>query len=113
MCIHRLTHLLKVHNQNRLTHKALEDFKKKLALEKQFDKRHPTSVGTGHFKRDSLLYRRCILPRQLAKGSEATKVDVISKTFREEVLKLAHNITLAGHIRKEKTAKQLNVAKFE
>ena len=66
----------------------------------------PSSAGIGFFKRDGLLYRRWVPLRQ---GSEAVEVEqlVLPKKCREDVLKLAHEIPLAGHMGKDKTARRI------
>ena len=66
----------------------------------------PSSAGIGFFKRDGLLYRRWVPPRQ---GLEAVEVEqlVLPKKCREDVLKIAHDIPLAGHMGKEKTARRI------
>ena len=66
----------------------------------------PSLAGIGFFKRDGLLYRRWVPPRQ---GLEAVEVEqlVLPKKCREDVLKIAHDIPLAGHMGKEKTARRI------
>ena len=66
----------------------------------------PSTAGIGFFQRDGLLYRRWIPPRQGTEGVEVEQL-VLPKECREEVLKLAHTIPLAGHMGKEKTARRV------
>ena len=66
---------------------------------------HPSTAGIGFYQRSGLLYRRWMPPRQGTDGVEVEQL-VLPKECREGVLKLAHNIPLAGHMGKEKTARR-------
>ncbi len=63
----------------------------------------PSTAGVGFYQNDGLLYRRWIPPKQ---GADGVKVE-LPRHFREEVLKLAHSVPLAGHMGKEKTAQRI------
>ena len=67
---------------------------------------HPSSAGVGFFERDGLVYRRGRMP---GRHSEDMGVDqlVLPLQCRGVVLQMAHDIPLAGHLRKEKTAKRI------
>ena len=67
---------------------------------------HPSTAGIGFYQRSGLLYRRWIPPRQGTDGVEVEQL-VLPKECHDEVLKLAHNIPLAGHMGKEKTARRI------
>ena len=62
--------------------------------------------GVGFFKRDGLLFRRWTPP---APGSEEIVVEqlVLPKQCRQTVLRLAHEIPLAGHMGKNKSARRI------
>ncbi|XP_064399260.1 uncharacterized protein LOC135345747 [Halichondria panicea] len=66
----------------------------------------PSTAGVGFYQNDGLLYRRWIPPKQGADGVEVEQL-VLPRHCREEVLKLAHSVPLAGHMGKEKTARRI------
>ena len=67
---------------------------------------HPSTAGVGFFERDGLVYRRWKRP---GRNSEDSGVDqlVLPLQCRGVVLKMAHDIPLAGHLGKEKTAQRI------
>ena len=67
---------------------------------------HPCSAGVGFFQRDGLLYRRWTPP---GRGKEDMEIEqlVLPMQCRETVLTLAHDIPLAGHLGKDKTARRV------
>ena len=65
-----------------------------------------TSAGVGFFERDGLLYRRWTPP---GAGGEEMAVEqlVLPRDCREGAMKVAHQIPIAGHMGKNKTARRL------
>ena len=66
----------------------------------------PSTAGVGFFRRDDLVYRRWIPP---GRDSEDMAVEqlVLPLQCRKTVLQLAHEIPLAGHLGKDKTASRI------
>ena len=64
------------------------------------------SGGRGFFYRDGLLLRRW-MPVVASEGDEAVEQMVLPRACRVTVMKLAHNIPMAGHMGKTKTAKRI------
>ena len=60
----------------------------------------PSTAGVGFYQNDGLFFRRWI------PGVEVEQL-VLPRHCREEVLKLAHSVPLAGHMGKEKTARRI------
>ena len=66
----------------------------------------PSSAGVGFFEKDGLVYRRW---KALKNNTEALNVEqlVLPRECREEVLRIAHDIPMAGHLGKEKTVNRI------
>ena len=67
---------------------------------------HPSTAGVGFFERDGLIYRRWVPPGR-ADDDTAIEQLVLPVECREEVLKIAHDIPLSGHLGKDKTARRI------
>ena len=67
---------------------------------------HPSTAGVGFFERDGFICRRWIPP---GKADDDTAIEqlVLPVECRQEVLKIAHAIPIAGHLGKEKTARRV------
>ena len=75
-------------------------------LRKVADGQSSTLAGPGFFRREGLLYRRWTPPGSNEEGMVVEQL-VLPVCCREVVLKLAHEIPLAGHLGKDKTAKRI------
>ena len=86
--------------------KVLQDKDTSLKEVRQAAEGHPSTAGIGFFQRDGVLFRRWTPPRQ---GSDYVEVEqlVLPQECRQDVLKLAHSIPLAGHMGKDKTARRI------
>lgn len=67
---------------------------------------HPCSAGVGFFRREGLLYRKWTPPGRNEEEMEVEQL-VLPKACRETMMKLAHEIPLAGHMVKEKTRRRI------
>ena len=67
---------------------------------------HPSTAGVGFFERDGLVYRRWKRPGRNLEDSGVDQL-VLPLQCRGVVLKMAHDIPLAGHLGKEKTAQRI------
>ena len=75
-------------------------------LRKVADGQSSTIAGPGFFRRDGLLYRRWMPPGCNEEGMMVEQL-VLPVRCRGVVIKLAHEIPLAGHLGKDKTAKRI------
>ena len=75
-------------------------------LRKVADGQSSTMAGPGFFRRDGLFYRRWTPPRCNEEGMVVEQL-VFPVRCHEVVVKLAHEILLAGHLGKDKTAKRI------
>ena len=75
-------------------------------LRKVADGQSSTMAGPGFFRREGLLYRRWTPPGCNEEGMVVEQL-VLPVCCREVVLKLPHEIPLAGHLGKDKTAKRI------
>ena len=66
----------------------------------------PSTAGAGFFKKDGLLYKRWIPPGCNAEEMAVEQL-VLPLQCRETVLRLGHEIPLAGHLGKHKTARRI------
>jgi len=66
-----------------------------------------TAEGEGFFRRNGLLYRRYSPPRSLGGDSDIVEQLVLPTACRPAVMKLAHDMPMAGHLGKMKTAKRI------
>ena len=85
--------------------KTLQDADTSLDMPKKASDGHPNSAGAG-FMKNELLYRRWNPPGQ-EDPSMAVEQLVLPLQCRKEVLRLAHNIPLSGHLGKNKTARRI------
>ena len=71
------------------------------------------TAGAGFFFRDGVLHRRWV-PRGRDEAEMVVEQLVLPKRCRPTVLKLAHDIPLAGHMGKNKTAQRVlgNIDKY-
>ena len=77
-----------------------------VVLRKVADGQSSTMAGPRFFRRDRLLYRRWTPPGCNEEGM-VVEQQVLPVRCREVVVKLAHEIPLAGHVGKDKTAKRI------
>ena len=75
-------------------------------LRKVADGQSSTIAGPGFFRRDGLLYRRWMPPGCNEEGMMVEQL-VLPVRCRGVVIKLAHEIPLAGYLGKDKTAKRI------
>ena len=66
-----------------------------------------TAEGEVFFRRDGLLYRRYSPPRSLEGDSDIVEQLVLPTACRPAVMKLAHDMPMAGHLGKMKMAKRI------
>jgi len=64
------------------------------------------TAGTGFFYQDGVIYRRWV-PREQYETERAVEQLVLPQKCRPTVLQLAHDIPLAGHMGKDKTAQRV------
>jgi transposase InsO family protein len=66
----------------------------------------PNTAGSGFFYQDGLLFRKW-RPRQQTVGEEEIDQLVIPLSCRQDILRLAHEIPLSGHLGRKKTAQRV------
>ena len=86
--------------------KRLQDEDETLTAIQKAVRGEASTAGTGFFMKGGLLYRRWVPPGQdqVAMGVEQL---VLPQKCRAMVMELAHNIPLAGHMGKNKTAQRI------
>ena len=85
--------------------KELQDRDRSLARIREAADGQPNSAGVGFFQRKGLLYRKWTPPGR-GEESEVEQL-VLQQGSQKAVLELGHEITLAGHIGKEKTRQRI------